>query len=177
MNSRHLNRFLIFSLLLAASACNSKEHPQTLQLPEGLELINQRQGTKEICHSCEKKIVLYHDMTLSSFYFLKMSQELWIDLAEEHPEISVILYSYGENKEKGRTKESIESYLHEISFPYQVYYDKENEFYELNELEKIPYKWKAIQSYMVLDGKVLGRSEFGIPELFAQNINEHFGSN
>lgn len=166
------NPFLYFVLaIILLSSC--KDHPTTIKFPDDLEELQIGGNSKSLCLDCPKKIVGYLDMTQRDLFFLKLTSKVWDDLVANHPELEVIWVFSGENKRVD--KKELVRLLGEMKYPYSVLYEKENKFYEMNQLEKIPYEVKAIQCYFVNGEDVFVNAQPGVPGLFQEQLDEFLG--
>ena len=155
--------FLTITLL---SSC--RDHPTTIKFPEGLEELRIGENSKPLCLECPKKFVGYLDLTQRDLFFLEMNSKGWIDLKFNYPELEVIWVFAGKNQRID--KSDLVRMLDDMGYPYSVLYDKKNKFYEMNQLDKIPYEVKAIQSYFVDGEDVIINAESGIPSLFKKQV-------
>ncbi|WP_092894664.1 hypothetical protein [Algoriphagus aquimarinus] len=156
------------SAIILLSSC--QKHPSTIKFPEGLEELEIGENSKKLCIDCPKKFVGYLDLTQRDLFFLKMNSKGWKDLIVDYPELEVIWVFAGQSEHIEKTE--LVRLLEEMGYPYSVIYDKENKFFELNQLDKIPYEVKAIQSYFVDGDDVIIDAEPGIPNLFRKQVIE-----
>lgn len=158
----------LFLIVLLFSSCN--DHLTTIRFPEGLEELRIGENSKALCLDCPKKFVGYLDLSQRGLHTMELTSERWQELYLNHPEFSVI-WVFGRESAK-IDKSELKRLLEEMGYPYSVIYDKENKFYELNQLEKIPYEVKAIQSYFVDGEDIIIDAEPGIPNLFKKQVIE-----
>jgi|AntRauMFilla1563_2_1112583.scaffolds.fasta_scaffold00781_6 hypothetical protein len=162
---------LPIGLLLIVLLLNScSDHPTTIRFPEGMEELKIGENSKALCSDCPKKFVGYLDLTQRGLHFMELTAKMWQELYLNHPEFSVIWVFGGESVKID--KNELKRLLEEMGYPYSVMYDKENKFYELNQLEKIPHEVKAIQSYFVNGDDIIIDAEPGMPNLFRKQLSE-----
>ncbi|AFL83098.1 hypothetical protein Belba_0439 [Belliella baltica DSM 15883] len=158
------NIILITLLVVLCLGCKSEN--EVFTIPSSLEIVDVVEESKEVCLECEHKIVVYCDYSLRSLSFLKVSMQSWSEISDEYPDVGFLFVFHGKNKS------TLERTLKEYEFPFQVMFDQDNEFYNLNNLEKSSTKNKPLQAFH-LDGlKNVKIAQIGIPNLLRKEIEE-----
>ena len=101
-----------------------------------------------------------------------MHPNLWTEIRDKHPEIGVVCVIAGQNPEKKRDRDYVIRSLEEAQFPFQVIYDPENRFFELNELQPGINPKSSIKTFFANHDVFHSSPEIGIPELFKEQLEE-----
>jgi hypothetical protein len=165
-----MNKFWIF-LFLSLFACEQKGLEKIL-IPEGLEVLQANENVKKLCLTCFKKLVVYLNIKKNSIYLFEINPGFWVDLLENHPELSVIIVITGQDPVKKRDRAYVIQGLEKTNFPFEVLYDPENKFYELNNLKSSKYPESGLQAFFVKDQDFFGTAEIGIPKLFEESFEK-----
>jgi hypothetical protein len=129
---------------------------------------------KESCTDCKGTVVFYLDGTKHSLYAFTDNTVNWKDYSLAYPTIDVKIY-LGNRLPKGYSSISqVKEFFIERDFPYSIYWDPENIFYEYNRLDYVQYENKTFQIYLVEKNKILSDYQFGIPSLRKSQLLEFF---
>ncbi|WP_157366946.1 TlpA family protein disulfide reductase [Algoriphagus vanfongensis] len=167
-----MNRIIVclFILCFSTFGCNSKT--EEMIFPENLELIHP--GNRP-CSACEAKVISYLNITERSLYIFSDNIVDWQEFADSYPDLSLVIYLGGKGKDAERSPEQIQSFFEKRNFPYPVYLDPEDQFFEVNHLDTVPLDNKTTLFFLLRGNEVLDLYEFGIPILRASQLEEHFG--
>lgn len=166
-----MNKLLAyFFLSCLVLSCHSA--PEQMIFPENLEIIHQGNPP---CPDCEEKAVFYLNIAERSTYLFTDNIVNWKDFAASYPNLSVSVYLGGEGKDGKNSPEQIRSFFKKRDFPYPVYLDPENEFFEVNQLDYIDLDNKFVLHFLVEGNRILELYNFGMPNDRVGQLEEHFG--
>jgi hypothetical protein len=166
-----MNRLLnYFALIFLAFACKGK--PDRMIFPKDLEMIHKGNPP---CPNCNSKIIGYLNISKLSLYPFTDNILNWKEFAASYPNLSISIYLGGEGKDGKNSPGQISSFFERRDFPYPVYLDSEDRFFEQNHLENVPFDNKSNLFFLVQGDLILDFYEFGIPNLRESQLEEHFG--
>lgn len=152
--------------------CKEKDEREMIRIPEGLEAIGYGETSKELCLSCSKKLIAYLHLEINSMYLFRMNPDFWMDIRDKYPEIGVIWVIAGQNHENKRDRDYVIRSLEQAKFPFQVIYDPENRFFELNKLQPGINPKSSLKFFFTKDDEYFSSPQVGIPELFKEQVEE-----
>lgn len=159
----------VFFLTLLFLGC--KEANTEIIYPSDLEALYLG---KESCKNCKGTVVFYLDGTKHSLYAFTDNTVNWKEYALVYPEIEFKIF-LGNKIPKGYNSLSeVKDFFLKQDFPYTIYWDPENKFYECNRLDFVPYENKTFQIYLVAENKILSQYQFGMPSLRQSQLLEYF---
>jgi hypothetical protein len=162
-----MRRFLISLVFLSCFfGCKKKDERETIRIPEGLEEVGYGENSKELCLSCSKKLIVYLNLEINSMLLFGMQPDFWTDLQDNYSELGVVCVIAGQNPEKKRDRDYVIQSLEQAQFPFQVIYDPENKFFELNGLKPGINPKSSIKTFFTKDDVFHSSPEIGIPEIF-----------
>ncbi|WP_297335787.1 hypothetical protein [Algoriphagus sp.] len=166
-----MNKLLAyFFLSCLVLSCHSA--PEQMIFPENLEIIHQGNPP---CLDCEEKAIIYLNYSKLSLYIFTDNIVKWKDFAASYPELSVRVYLAGEWKDGKRSPEEIRSFFEKRDFPYPVYLDPKDEFFEINQLKYVELENKGLLSFLVEGNRILEQYNLGMPNDRVGQLEEHFG--
>lgn len=166
-----MNRLLAyFFLIIIALSCHSKQ--EQMIFPENLGIIHQGNPP---CPDCREKAVLYLNISKLSLYLFTDNIVEWKDFSASYPDLSVVVYLGGKGKNGKNSPEQLQTFFEKQDFPYSVYLDPEDEFFEVNKLDTIDLDNKALLSFLVEGNRILDLYEIGMPNYRVSQLEEHFG--
>lgn len=169
--------FICLSFMLIISFSCREEPRSDMIFPGGLERINSDGLVRKVDLEIENKVVFYLDISERSLYLFSGNILDWDEFLKKYPDVSVLIYLSGVDPKGKRTKEKMEEYLKLHKFPYEVILDPEYKLFNLNNLESFPYDNKTDQTYYVKGNKILGISNFGMPNARTKELQRFFGRN
>jgi hypothetical protein len=152
--------------------CKEKGENETIRIPEGLEAVGYGENSKELCLSCSKKLIAYLHLEINSMYLFGMNPDFWTDIRDKYHEIGVVWVIAGQNPEKKRDRDYVIRSLEQAQFPFQVIYDPENRFFELNGLQPGINPKSSLKFFFTKDDVYFSSPQVGIPELFKEQVEE-----
>ncbi|GAB2479710.1 hypothetical protein [Algoriphagus taiwanensis] len=168
-----MRRFLISLIFMGILlGCKEKAENEKISIPEGLEAVGYGGNSKELCLSCSKKLIAYLNIEINSMYLFGMNPGFWTDMRDKYPEIGVIWVIAGQNAEKKRDRGYVIRSLEEAQFPFQVLYDPENRFFEMNGLQPGINPKSSLKFFFTKDDVYFSSPQVGIPELFEGEVEE-----
>jgi len=168
-----MKQYLVFLVFMSCfSSCSEKSESQLIKIPEGLEAVGFGENSKELCLSCSKKLIVYLNLEINSMYLFGMNPDFWTDMRDKYPEIGVVCVLAGQNAEKKRDRSYVIRSLEEAQFPFQVIYDPENKFFELNGLQPGINPKSSLKFFFTKDDVYFSSPQVGIPELFKEQVEE-----
>ncbi|GMQ26246.1 hypothetical protein Aoki45_29280 [Algoriphagus sp. oki45] len=167
-----MRRFLIYLFFLGFLGCKEKAEIEKISIPEGLEAVGYGENSKELCLSCSKKLIVYLNLEINSMYLFGMNPDFWTDMRDKYPEIGVVCVLAGKNAEKKRDRNYVIRSLEEARFPFQVLYDPENRFFEMNGLQQGINPKSSLKFFFTKDDVYFSSPQVGIPELFQGQVEE-----
>jgi hypothetical protein len=153
-------------------SCRENTEISKIIIPDGLEQIGKGENSKEICLKCSKKLIIYLNLEINSMHLLGINPDFWNDLRNKHPKLGIVCIIAGRNLEKKRDRNYIIKSLKESKFPFQVIYDPENKFFEMNNLQPGKNPKSSIQTFLTSSDEFILSPEIGIPELFEEQFKE-----
>ncbi|TDK50088.1 hypothetical protein [Algoriphagus formosus] len=162
--------FAYFFLICLVFACHNK--PEQMIFPENLEIIHQGNPP---CPDCNEKAVFYVNMAKASTYLFTDNIVNWKDFAATYPDLSVSVYLGGEGKDGKNSPQQLRSFFEKQDFPYPVYLDPEDDFFETNQLDKIDVTYKTVLHFLVEGNRIVDLYNFGMPNDRVGQLEEHFG--
>lgn len=168
-----MRRILISLVFMSCFfACKEKEERETIRIPEGLETVGYGENSKELCLSCSKKLIVYLNLKINSMLLFGMQPDFWIEMRDKYPEIGVVCVIAGQNPEKKRDRDYVVQSLEQAKFPFQVVYDPENKFFELNVIKPGINPKSSLQTFFTKDDEFFSSPEIGVPELYKVHLEE-----
>lgn len=168
-----MRRILISLVFLSCFfGCKEKGELETIRIPEGLEVVGFGENSKDLCLSCSKKLIVYLNLEVNSMYLFGIHPDFWTEMRDKYPEIGVVCVIAGQNTEKKRNRAYLIRSLEEARFPFQVIYDPENRFFELNGLKPGINPKSSIKTFFTKDDVYHSSPEIGIPEIFEGQLEE-----
>ena len=168
-----MRQFLIYLAFMGFFlGCQEKTGIEKIRIPEGLETVGYGENSKELCLSCSKKLIVYLNLEINSMHLFGMNPDFWTDMRDKYPEIGVVCVVAGQNDEKKRDRNYVIQSLEQARFPFQVLYDPENRFFEINELKPGINLKSSIQTFFTNDDLYFSSPEIGIPELYQKQLED-----
>ena len=168
-----MRKFLIsFVFLSCFFGCKEKSEIRKVTIPEGLESIGYGENSKELCLTCSKKLIVYLNLEINSMYLFGVQPNVWKDMRDKYPDVGVVCVIAGKSYEKKRDRSYVIRSLEEAKFPFQVLYDPENRFFELNKLNPGINHKSSIQTFFTNKDVLFSSPEIGMPELFKEQLEE-----
>jgi hypothetical protein len=152
--------------------CSEPVNITNLTFPSDIEMVYDR---KEPCFNCDGDIIFYLDGTKHSLYVFTNATIHWQKFAQEYPELDVKIYLANKLPKGNNSLSEVITFFEKTDFPYRVYWDPGNIFYETNKLDNVPNENKTFQIYLVKENQVLCSHDFGIPSLREKQLEQHFG--
>lgn len=166
-----MNKVLIcFFLFCLLFACQKK--PEKMIFPDNLEIIHQGNPP---CPDCNEKAVFYVNIAKSSTYLFTDNILNWKDFAASYPDLSVIVYLGGEGKDGKNSPDQLRSFFKRQDFPYPVYLDPEDQFFQINQLDNVDLEYKTVLHFLVEENQILDLYEFGDPNYRVSQLENYFG--
>jgi hypothetical protein len=168
-----MSRLLIYLAFMGCFfGCKEKTKIEKIGIPEGLEVVGYGENSKELCLSCSKKLIIYLNLEINSMYLFGMHPHFWTDMRDKYPEIEVVCVIAGQNSVKKRDKTYVIRSLEQAKFPFQVLYDPENRFFEMNRLQPGINPKSSIQTFFTKGDLYFSSPEIGIPEFYQKQLEE-----
>jgi hypothetical protein len=161
--------FRLFFFAFLFIGCS--EDVTEISFPSDIETIY---SGKELCVDCKGTVVLYLDGTRHSLHVFTDNSFNWTEYSLAYPIIDFKIY-LGNKLPKGYSSLSeVKDFFIKREFPYSIYWDPENIFFESNRLEYVEYENKTFQIYLVSENKILSDYDIGFPSLRKSQLLEFF---
>ncbi|UCS95028.1 hypothetical protein KZP23_08470 [Echinicola marina] len=115
--------------------------------------------------TCDHQILIYHNFDKSSLHIFSPKFQ-WAELKSKYPDVGIVSIF------EGKDKEFLIKELTKLEYPWPIFYDKNRQFFSLNQLDTVDKKNKNFIPFHLKDGIAISGAEVGVFPYLEEELNK-----